>query len=155
MAAGASPCLPRHSLAPHHIHIPLHASYLCLAWPALQLARVREEASVARSEASRCRAEAEFERDRSTRLAESAEMQRQQVESMIGSNAKYQALLTDTERKLAQAQAAADESRDTVRTLPPPTACLPSAPAFTCLCWPAVPNSVHPRHLLCCCRGPP
>ena len=92
--------------------------HLTLTWPALQLARVREEASVARSEASRCRAEAEFERDRSTRLAESAEMQRQQVESMIGSNAKYQALLTDTERKLAQAQAAADESRDTVRTLP-------------------------------------
>lgn len=37
-----------------------------------------------------------------------------QIESMIGSNAKYQALLTDTERKLAQAQAAADEARDTV-----------------------------------------
>lgn len=36
---------------------------------------------------------------------------------MIGSNAKYQALLTDTERKLAQAQAAADEARDTVRRL--------------------------------------
>lgn len=34
---------------------------------------------------------------------------------MIASSAKYQALLTDTERKLAQAQAAADEARDAVR----------------------------------------
>ena len=34
---------------------------------------------------------------------------------MIASSAKYQALLTDTERKLAQAAAAADEARDTVR----------------------------------------
>lgn len=38
-----------------------------------------------------------------------------QLESMITSSAKYQALLTDTERKLAQAAAAADEARDTVR----------------------------------------
>lgn len=56
----------------------------------LQLARVREEASLARSEAGRARAEAEFERDRSSRLAESVEMQRQQVESMMTSAAKYQ-----------------------------------------------------------------
>ena len=41
-------------------------------------------------------------------------MQRQQVESLINSNTKYQALLTETERKLAQAAAAADEARDTV-----------------------------------------
>lgn len=34
---------------------------------------------------------------------------------MIASSAKYQALLTDTERKLAQAQAQADEARDAVR----------------------------------------
>ncbi len=38
-----------------------------------------------------------------------------QLESMIASSAKYQALLTDTERKLAQAQASADEARDAVR----------------------------------------
>lgn len=37
------------------------------------------------------------------------------MEALIGSNAKYQALLTDAERKLAQAAGAADEARDTVR----------------------------------------
>ena len=80
----------------------------------VQLGQARSEASAARSEASRAAAESEFERERGTRLVESLEMQRQQVESLINSNTKYQALLTETERKLAQAAAAADEARDTV-----------------------------------------
>lgn len=75
---------------------------------------MREEASAAKAAAGRAAAEAEFERGRAARLAEGVEMQRQQLESMIASSAKYQALLTDSERKLAQAEAAADEARDAV-----------------------------------------
>ena len=81
----------------------------------MQLARVREDASTAKSEAARCRAEADFERDRASRMAEAAEMQRQQLEGLMSSSAKYQALLGETERRLASAQAVADEARDTVR----------------------------------------
>ena len=69
----------------------LSAPFICLlpcAPP--QLSQVREEASSAKAESGRARAEAEFERERAGRLAESIEMQRQQVESMIGNNAKYQ-----------------------------------------------------------------
>ena len=93
------------------------------------LARVRDEASAAKSGAVRARAEAEFERDRSGRLTQSLEMQRQQLEGLMGSNAKYQSLVTDIERKLSEAQAAADEARDTVRKLWPGFSILAAAAA--------------------------
>ena len=80
----------------------------------VQLARAKEDASTAKSEAARSGAEAEFERDRSARLASSLETHRQQVEAMMGSNAKYQALITETERRLQIAQAQADEAGDAV-----------------------------------------
>ena len=42
--------------------------------------------------------------------------QRQQLESLMSSAAKQQSLITETERRLGEAQAAADEARDKVRT---------------------------------------
>lgn len=86
----------------------------------MQLARIKEEAASAKSEAARSGAEAEFERDRSARLASALETQRQQLEGLMGSNAKYQALVTETERRLRAAQAQAEEFADKVSMLPGP-----------------------------------
>ena len=81
----------------------------------LQLAKAKEEASELRGEASRARAGSEFERDRCDRLASSLEMQRQQVESLMASSAAVQSVVTETERKMAEARSAADEAVDKVR----------------------------------------
>jgi nucleoprotein TPR len=81
----------------------------------LQLARAKEDAATAKSEASRSAAAAEFERDRAARLVSTLETQRQQMEGLMASNAKYQALITETERRLHAAQTQADEARDVLR----------------------------------------
>lgn len=82
---------------------------------AQDLARAKEDAATAKSEAARSGAQAEFEKERSNRLSASLEAQREQVESLMASNAKYQALITETERRLHAVQAAASEAQDTVR----------------------------------------
>ena len=79
------------------------------------LTQARDDVSNARSEAARAKAEAEFERDRASRLSSSMDMQRSQVESMMVSTAKFQELLAQTEKKLANAQAASEEAHDKVR----------------------------------------
>ncbi|GAB4815353.1 hypothetical protein N2152v2_002399 [Parachlorella kessleri] len=87
---------------------------------AQDLSRAKEAAAGARTEAARARADAEFERERTNRLGQSLEMQasaivRQQLESLMASAAKQQSLITETERRLGEAQAAADEARDKAR----------------------------------------
>jgi len=79
-----------------------------------QLAQAKEDLSTSKSEAARSSAQAEFERDRATRLASTLETQRQQLEGLMASNAKYQALITETERRLHAVQAQADEAGDKV-----------------------------------------
>ena len=108
----------------------------------MQLTRARDEWSAARADAARAHAEADFERDRGNRLSSSLEMQRQQLESMMGSNAKYQALLGDVERRLAAAQAAAEEASDKAS---PPSAILAASRGVSSVQRPArVPSSAQP-----------
>jgi len=75
---------------------------------------VREDAASAKREAAQATAKAEYESDRATRLLANLETQREQLDSLMTSNAKYQALLTETEKRLHAAQAQADEAGDAV-----------------------------------------
>ena len=80
-----------------------------------ELSRAKEDASTAKSEAARSNATAEFERERASRLNASLDSQRQQLDNLMASNAKYQALITETERQLHSAQSEAQAASDDLR----------------------------------------
>lgn len=109
------------------------------------MARAKEDGTTARSEAARSRAEAEFEHDRNVRLSSSFDMERQHVEGLMASNAKYQALITETERRLQAAQSQADEAQDAVcgNTYVLPLWHCPIPPSCFCL-----HSHVHSHHTL-------
>lgn len=98
-----------------NVHTSHAAQHVLSSSYHMQLSQSKENAAVARSEASRATAQADFQKERADRLFNSLETQRQQLESLMASNAKYQSLLTETERKLHAAQSLADEATDKLR----------------------------------------
>jgi nucleoprotein TPR len=66
---------------------------------------------------SQAQAECQYERDRSSRLSVSIDSHQKQIESLLGSNAKYQALVNEAERRLATSQQSISDSEEKLRCL--------------------------------------
>lgn len=80
----------------------------------MQLHEAKHEILVVKKEAAQSQAQADFEKDRSGRLSVSLDSQQKHIESLLGSNAKYQALMTETERRLAVVQQSCDKAEEMV-----------------------------------------
>ena len=83
----------------------------------MQLLEAKHEILAVKKEAAQSQAQAAFEKDRSGRLSASLDSQQKHIESLLASNAKYQALMTETERKLAVVQQSCDKAEEMVRDI--------------------------------------
>lgn len=83
----------------------------------MQLLEAKHEILAVKKEAAQSQAQAAFEKDRSDRLSASLDSQQKHIGSLLASNAKYQALMTETERKLAVVQQSCDKAEEMVRNL--------------------------------------
>ncbi|KAI8109094.1 hypothetical protein M9435_005510 [Picochlorum sp. BPE23] len=70
-----------------------------------------------KKEVTQAQAQCQYESERSTRLSKSIESQQKHVESLLASNAKYQALINETERRLSSAQHNLQAIEDDKRSL--------------------------------------
>ena len=82
-----------------------------------ELSSAKKELISMKKEVAQAQAQSEFETERSKRLSSSIDSQQKHVESLLASNAKYQAILNESERRLSISQQSLDDCEQKMRTL--------------------------------------
>lgn len=81
------------------------------------LASTKNDLISMKKQISQAKAECEYENERSKRLSVSIDSHQKQVDSLLASNAKYQALVNETEKRLSITQQSLFEAEDELRKL--------------------------------------
>ena len=81
------------------------------------LSSAKNELISMKRQISQAQAECEYEKERCSRLSASTDSQQMQVENLLASNAKYQALVNELERRLSVAQQNLSDSEEKLRCL--------------------------------------